>query len=201
MIASLQGTLREKRPTEIVVEVEGIGYALSIPVSTFEWLGEVGSSVRLLTHLVVREDALQLFGFASSEERETFRLLMSVTGIGPKMAQGILSGIGVSELQTAIGTGDVGALTAVPGVGKKLAERLIVELRDKLGKLAHVDGTTLPSGPAGGTGNREEAILALLSLGYARPAAERAVVTAIKNDPRCAESLQALIKAAIHPSR
>ncbi len=200
MIASIQGVLREKKPTEILLEVGGIGYTVNIPLSTFERLGEPGATIRLLTHLIVREDALQLYGFVSAEERETFRLLMSVTGIGPKMAQGILSGIGVSELQEAISRGDLSALTAIPGVGRKLAERLVVELRDKLGKLAHVGGPG-DAGVPGGSGNREEAVLALISLGYNRLAAERAVAAAIKNDPTCAGTLQSLIKSAIHPSR
>ncbi len=200
MIASLQGVLREKKPTEILLEVGGVGYGVSIPLSTFERLGETGSTVRLLTHLVVREDLLQLYGFLSAEERETFRLLMSVTGIGPRMAQGILSGIGVADLQEAISRGDLSALTAIPGVGRKLAERLVVELRDKLGKLARA-GDAPGSGVPGASGNREEAILALISLGYNRPTAERAVAAAIKNDPSCAGSLQSLIKSAIHPPR
>jgi len=200
MIASLQGVLREKKPTEVLLEVGGIGYLVNIPLSTFEKLGEPGTSAHLLTHMIVREDALQLYGFASGEERETFRLLMSVTGIGPKMAQGILSGIGVTDLHDAIARGDLSALTAIPGVGKKLAERLVVELRDKLGKVAAAASLSDAHTPAT-SGNREEAVLALVSLGYNRPAAERAVALAIKTDPQCSNTLQSLIKAAIHPSR
>ncbi len=200
MIASLQGILREKKPTEAVLDVNGVGFAVNIPLSTYERLGEPGSSVRLLTHLVVREDALTLFGFSSQEERDTFRILMSVNGIGPKMAQGILSGIGVSELQSAISRGDIGALTAVPGVGRKSAERIIMELRDKITKIAaSVEGAT--SGLSGEPGIREEAVLALVSLGYNRLTAERAVSAAIKSDPQSSTSLQALIKSAIHNAR
>ncbi len=200
MIGTLQGVLREKSPTEILLEVGGVGFSVSIPFSTFEQLGEVGSTVRLVTHLVVREDLLQLYGFFSTQEREAFRILLSVTGIGPRMAQGILSGIGVAELHTAISQSNVSALIAIPGVGRKLADRLIVELRDKLGKLA--GGGPAVAGATSETSHlREEAILALVSLGYNRAAAERAIATAIKNDPGCTGTLQSLIKAAIHSAR
>jgi Holliday junction DNA helicase RuvA len=196
VIGTLEGILREKSPTEILVETGGVGFVVHIPLSTFEQLGEVGSSTRLYTHLVVREDLLQLYGFLSTHERGTFRLLLSVNGIGPKMAQGILSGIGVEDLQTAIAGSDTRALTAVPGVGRKLADRLIVELRDKLGKIT--PGDRMPGGKPSETARlREEATLALVSLGHNRTTAERAVAGAIKTDPLCARDVQTLIKAAI----
>ena len=196
MIATLQGILREKKPTEVVLDVGGVGFAVNIPLSTFDRLDEPGASVRLLTHLIVREDVLQLYGFLSPEERDAFRLLMSVSGIGPKMAQGILSGIGVIELQSAIAGGNVHTLTAIPGVGRKLADRLIVELRDKIGKLS-VGGSPAERGPGGSSTIREEAVLALVSLGYNRATAERSVSGAIRDDPSCSETLQLLIKAAM----
>ena len=135
MIASLTGILKSKSPTEILVEVHGIGYTVSIPLSTYEKLGDIGSSVSLLTHFHVREDVMQLFGFFTEEERRLFKLLISVSGIGPKIAQSILSGMNVEELKSHLVSGNVNALTAIPGVGRKTAERLIVELRDKVGKI------------------------------------------------------------------
>jgi Holliday junction DNA helicase RuvA len=132
MISTLQGTLLSKTPTELVIDVGGVGYGVQIPLSTFEATGDVGSTVKLHTHLHVREDVLQLYGFASVQERTVFRMLVSVSGVGPRMAQGILSGSSVSEFKSHITQGDFSALTAIPGVGKKMAERLIVELREKV---------------------------------------------------------------------
>lgn len=196
MIASLRGTLAGKSPTEVTIDVGGVGFALSVPLSTSEKLGAVGSTVTLLTHLVVREDALQLFGFLAQEEREVFRILLSVTGIGPKMAQGILSGISVSELRAAIARGNTASLTAVPGIGRKLADRLVVELRDKIGKLEGASHAGAGEG-APGAHQRSEAILALISLGYSRVAAERAIRAALQDTPSASASLETLVKAAI----
>jgi Holliday junction DNA helicase RuvA len=195
MIGSLRGTLTAKSPTEVLVDVQGVGYLLHIPISTYEVLGELQTPVSLLTHLHVREDALQLYGFATEEERSTFKLLLSVTGIGPKMAQGILSGIPVRDLRSHIATGNLGALTTIPGVGRKLAERLVVELREKFGKLEAFPA----DGNVGSveSHHRAEALLALTSLGYHRTAAERALRKAVQelNDPSA--SVEALIKAAL----
>ena len=135
MITLLRGILLAKAPTEAVVDVGGVGYGVQIPVSTFEALGDTNTPVTLHTYLHVREDALVLYGFATGEERDTFRLLISVNGIGPKMAQGILSGIGVQDLKDCIARGNVAMLTTVPGVGRKTGERLVVELREKIGKI------------------------------------------------------------------
>jgi Holliday junction DNA helicase RuvA len=193
MIASLRGTLIAKSPTEAVVDVHGVGYALSIPLSTYERLGPLSSEVYLYTHQHVREDTLQLFGFATEDERSMFRLLLGVTGIGPKMAQGILSGIPVPELRTHLAGGNLPALTAIPGIGKKLAERLVLELREKTGASA----PTAPGSPANEqTRIHQEALMALVSLGYARPAAERALRSALQelgNTP----ALEALLKLAL----
>jgi Holliday junction DNA helicase RuvA len=193
MIARLHGTLLAKGPTEAVVDVGGVGYALSIPLSTFERLGDTGSAVTLLTHLHVREDSLQLFGFATDTEREMFRLLLSVSGIGPKLAQTVLSGIPAADLRAHIGTGNLGALTAVPGVGRKTAERLVLELREKMARLT----PDAPSGLPGESSTRQEALLALTSLGYPRPAAERAVRAALQASPEAEATLESLIKAAL----
>ena len=196
MIASLRGTLVFKSPTEVVVDTNGVGYSLSIPLSTYTILGEVNSSVTLLTHLHVREDALQLFGFATETERSTFKLLISVSGIGPRMAQTILSGIPVPDLRQHITSGNLVALTAIPGVGKKLAERLIVELRDRVGK-TETSSILSPTISDGQSQVRSEALLALTSLGYSRPIAERALLSSIKETNGKEISIEELIKAAL----
>ena len=201
MIATLTGTLVAKAPTEVVLDVRGVGYALAIPLSTYERLGELQSEARLFTHLHVREDALSLFGFATEEERALFRLLLSVSGIGPKMGLGILSGIPVAELRAHLASGNLVALTAIPGIGRKLAERLVLELRDRLGK---PDGES--AGSAAPTSGREkiraEALLALTSLGYQRAAAEKALRAAIAELNGGEPSVEALIKLALrHATR
>lgn len=196
MISSLRGILIGKTPTEIVLDVHGVGYAVSIPLSTYERLGDLRTEVSILTHLHVREDQMQLFGFATEEERSLFRLLISVSGIGPRMGQSILSGIPVQELRQHIASGNLGALTSVPGIGRKLAERLIVELRDKLGKIS---AESLP--PAGTSSEqarlRSDALLALASLGYQRTVAEKALRAAIAETQGTETSLQSLIKLAL----
>lgn len=194
MIASLTGILKSKSPTEVLVDVSGVGYSVSIPLSTYSKLGDIDSTVHLLTHLHVREDAMQLFGFASEAERHLFRLLISITGIGPKIAQGILSGISVPELRQHIASGNIVALTSIPGIGKKTAERLIVELRDKIGKTE--------SSPGVGSGDRNseirnEALLALTSLGYNRIAAEKAIRMALNDSAGSAVNVEDLIKKAL----
>lgn len=196
MIATLTGTLTRKSPTEIVVTAGGLGYAVSIPLSTFERLPEVGSEAFLFTHLHVREDLMQLFGFATEVERDVFKMLISVTGIGPRMAQGILSGMAVDDLRAAIGCGNHAALTTIPGVGRKLAERLVLELRDKMVKSDLTAGTSsgAPSGPAG---VRSEALLALTSLGYNRAIADKALRAALDESHNGTPTLQELIKAAL----
>ncbi len=196
MITSLHGTLTSKAPTEIVVVVNGVGYGVSIPLSTFEALGDLNSTVSLFTHLHVREDALQLYGFASEAERDTFRMLISVTGIGPKMAQGILSGIPVTDLRNRIAEGNTSALTAIPGIGRKLADRLVVELRDKVAKL-ETAATALPAASQGQSHIRAEALLALTSLGYTRVAAEKALRAAIHATNGRDATVEELIKAAL----
>jgi Holliday junction DNA helicase RuvA len=197
MIASLTGILKIKSPTEILLDVNGVGYAITIPLSTYEKLGDAGSEVTIQTHLHVREDALQLFGFATAEERFFFKLLIAVNGIGPKIAQGILSGITVSDLQQHIAQENLAALTAIPGVGRKTAERLIIELRDKIGKReAMTAGSATAPGAEGDF--RQEALLALTSLGYNRPVAERALRQVLAETKGEHLSLQDLIKRALH---
>ena len=194
MISSLTGTLKFKSPTEVVVEVAGVGYAVTIPLSTYERLGAPNDTVTLLTHLHVREDALQLFGFASNEERSAFRQLISISGIGPKIAQAILSGIAVGELRRYIVSGNSSALTSIPGVGKKTAERLILELKDRVDKSSGYSDTVTSTPSA--IDARAEALAALLSLGYNRAAAESAIRKAIVAEG-AQPSIEQLIKSAL----
>jgi Holliday junction DNA helicase, RuvA subunit len=196
MIATLTGILKFKSPTEILVEVHGIGYTISIPLSTYEKLGDLGSSVSLLTYFHVREDAMLLFGFSTEEERRLFKLLISVSGIGPKIAQSTLSGMNVEELKSHIVGGNVNALMTIPGVGRKTAERLIVELRDKAGK------TLTESEPISVIGMataamRIEALQALTSLGYNQQIAEKAIRLVVKEAEGSTISLEELIKRAL----
>lgn len=197
MIASLTGILKSKSPTEALLDVNGVGYAVSIPLSTFEKLGAQNSHVTLFTHLVVREDAMQLFGFATEEERSLFRLLISVNGIGPKIAQAVLSGLSVAELKQHVASGNAAALTAIPNVGRKTAERLVLELRDKIDKVP-TPGMALPTDR--GAEIRAEALLALTSLGYQRAAAEKAIRQALSEN-KSDLSLEALIKLALQSLR
>jgi Holliday junction DNA helicase RuvA len=201
MIARLCGELVAKSPTEILLDVQGIGFGLQISLATYEKLGALHSTVQIFTYLHVRDDALQLYGFATEEERALFRLLISVTGIGPKMAQGILSGIPVPDLKTYLAAGNTTALTAIPGVGRKLADRLVVELKEKMGLLdSHPEGTTYPGDPQGIM--RSEAFLALTSLGYNRATAERALRAALEELAGAAPTVEGIIKAALkHASR
>jgi Holliday junction DNA helicase RuvA len=193
MIASLTGILKSKSPTEIHLDVHGVGYAVSIPLSTFEKLAETGTTTTILTYLHVREDALQLYGFATGQELALFKLLISVSGIGPRIAQGILSGMPVHDLRSAIQNGNVHALTAAPGIGKKTAERLIMELREKITR----DDPSVPSRTGGIEDERNQALLALTSLGYSRPAAEKALRLALAEANGARMSLEDLIKNAL----
>ncbi len=133
MIGRLTGVIAEKSPPQVLIDVNGVGYELDVPMSTFYNLPALGERASLLTHFVVREDAQQLFGFASAEERSTFRLLVRISGVGPRTALAILSGLSVGELAAAVGRQESGRLVKVPGIGKKTAERLLLELKGKLG--------------------------------------------------------------------
>ena len=196
MIASLTGILRSKSPTDAVLDVNGVGYSLSISLSTYSSLGAIGSSAHLLTHLHVREDLLQLFGFSSEGERQLFKMLISITGIGPKTAQGILSGMSAADLQNYIASGNIQALTAVPGVGRRTAERLVMELRDRIGKTDKMQDSTAAPGDKNAD-IRNEALLALTSLGYNRLAAEKAIRMALKDAGDDKLSVEELIKKAL----
>ena len=176
MIAQLQGRILRKDAQSVVVDVGGVGYQVTIPVSTFYQLGEPGADVTLLTHTHVREDALALFGFLSAVEQTLFERLIAVAGVGPRLAISILSGIETPELVGALRSSDVARLTRIPGVGKKTAERLVVELKDKMAGLEGAEPA--PEAPVGGP--EEDLVSALLHLGYSRHEAERGVDKALK---------------------
>jgi holliday junction DNA helicase RuvA len=173
MIAKISGFLLEKSPTRVLIEVSGIGYEIHIPLSTFDKMGAIGEKTSLFTYLHVREDALQLFGFATATERLLFQHLLSVTGIGPKVAQGILSGCSVETFCRYIAQNEIAALTSIPGIGKKTAERLVLELRDRLARW--LPDETAVTAKSKTSAIQEETIMALASLGYNRTAAEKAV--------------------------
>lgn len=182
MIAYVEGVISEKTPTRIIVEVNGIGYELLIPVSTFEKLPEIGRKEKLLTYQHVREDVLQLFGFLTPQEKTMFMKLISVTGVGPKLALGILSGCHVENLKNYIANGEVATLTRLPGLGKKTAERLVLELRDKLEASEPQKGQ--PHVATAGVGRKlQEAVLALVSLGYTNSSAEKAISQIMAKEP------------------
>jgi len=187
VIAHLSGTLLRKGPNEVVVDVGGVGYRVQIPVSTFFRLGEEGTSVRLRIHTHVREDVLALFGFLTPAEQELFEHLIGVAGVGPKLAVNILSGIEADELVAALRAGDVPRLTRVPGVGKKTAERLVLELKEKLRALPA--SAPAPAAAGAPADVREDLLSALANLGYTRAEAERAVDKTLHNGPAPFEDL------------
>jgi len=197
MIASVRGPLTAKTPTAALIQVGGITLRLQISVSCFETLPAVGKEVHLLTYLHVREDALQLFGFADETERGLFENLISVSGIGPRLATGILSGATASRLREAIEAGDVEFLVGLPGVGKKLAQRLLVELREKFtpGAMTRVPAASgTPGALHVGTGG--DAAAALVSLGFTRPQAQTAVQEAL-HELGSDASVEAVIRRAL----
>jgi holliday junction DNA helicase RuvA len=180
VIARLRGKLLEKQPNRIVVDVGGVGYDVAVPLSTFYGLGEAGSDVALRVHTHVREDALALYGFATALELDLFERLISISGIGPKVALAVLSGIEPIELVGAVERGDLARLTAIPGVGKKTSERIVLELKDRLPR-AHVAAVAAsPEGAPEASAVRDDLLSALMNLGYHRPLAERAVDAALK---------------------
>ena len=160
MIGRLSGRLLAKHPPQIVVDVQGIGYELDVPMSTLYQLPASGAEVTLFTHLIVREDAHQLYGFATETERAAFRQLLKISGVGARTALSVLSGMSVADLQQAVTAQDTGRLTKIPGIGKKTAERLMLELRHKL----EMSGIAMPANEAGESGS--DVVNALLALGY-----------------------------------
>lgn len=182
MIATLRGAVAEKQPGRMVVDVGGVGYEVLIPLSTYYEVGERGADVSLRIHTHVREEALQLFGFLTRLELDLFERLIGVNGVGPRLALAVLSGMEPPALVEAVRASDVARLTGIPGVGRKTAERIALELKDKLAATA-LAGESDAGAEAGAGGLRNDVISALLNLGYPRPAVERAVGAVLKRDP------------------
>jgi holliday junction DNA helicase RuvA len=181
MIAFLRGRLLEKHPDHLIVDVSGVGYDVQVPLSTYYGLGDPGANVALRVHTHVREDQIALFGFATALEQQLFERLISVSGIGPKMALVALSGIEPEELVKAVRTSDVARLTSIPGIGKKTAERISLELKDKLpGAALGAGAGAPPAGTDGAPDLRADVLSALVNLGYHRAAAEKAVDRALE---------------------
>lgn len=197
MIAYLKGLIAEKNPTRTVLDVSGVGYEVLIPVSSYEKLAAIGEPAQLLTYLHVREDIMQLYGFSTQEEREVFLLLISVSGIGPKSALGILSSVALPDFKKAIAQEDYNLLTAVPGIGKKTAQRLVVELKEKVAKISSADDIARTKVVQGISEVADEAMMALMSLGYAKALAEKSIMRALRENPGKEFSLQELIKTAL----
>lgn len=195
MIAFLRGRVLEKQPTRVIVDVQGVGYELHVPLSTFYDIGDEGTDVALRVHTHVREEALQLFGFLTDLERQAFERLISISGIGPKLAIAVLSGVDAPDLVAAVQRGDVARLTAIPGIGKKTAERIVLELRDRMSQLAAPApaGATTPAAPADRL--RADLISALQNLGYHRPQADKAVDTALASSNEA--SFEQALKGAL----
>jgi holliday junction DNA helicase RuvA len=199
MIGWLRGVVREKRPPQLILDVQGVGYELEAPMTTFYTLPEIGREVTLYTHLVVREDAHQLFGFASETERNIFRLLLKVSGVGAKLALAILSGMDAKSFARCVFEGDTSSLAKLPGIGKKTAERLVIEMRDRLDRMPTVapgvavrpgEATFVPSDPI------SEAVSALIALGFKPPEASRLVHGVDTRDVACEEIVRRALKNA-----
>ncbi len=199
MIAYLAGKLAEKKPTEVIIDVHGIGYHVHIPTSTYERLPAPAEAVKLFTHQYVREDALHLYGFSTRTERDVFEMMIGVSGIGPKLALAALSAMSPDELRRRVVEGDAAFLTRIPGVGKKVAERMVVELRDRFARLEGMGGG--PAGGAEGAGEQKEraradALAALEALGLSRAAAERSLRKVLRGQPEL-QSAEELIRLAL----
>jgi Holliday junction DNA helicase RuvA len=181
MIAFLRGRILDKQPNRIIVDVQGVGYEVTVPLSTYYHVGDIGADVALRVYTHVREESLQLFGFLTTLEQHLFERLIGISGIGPKLAIAVLSGIETSELVTAVQRADIVRLTRVPGIGRKTAERIVLELKDRLAQLVVPAGAgPLPESTAADR-LRDDLLSALQNLGYHRPLAEKAVDSALKS--------------------
>lgn len=199
MIGFLAGTLADKQPPFLIVDVQGVGYEVEAPMSSFYQLGEVGSQVKLLIHTHVREDALLLFGFVSQDEKRLFRELIKVSGIGAKTALAILSSLSVADFTSCIEHENITGLTKVPGIGKKSAEKLIIEMRDRLKKLVFSSVTVTSataSSAAPKLGLAIPAVEALVSLGYKEPKAEKMVKAVYQEDMQLEEIIKQALRQA-----
>ncbi len=196
MIAYLRGRVLEKQPSRLIVDVSGVGYDVSVPLSTFYTAGDAGAEIVLRIHTHVREDQLALFGFATMLEQALFERLIAISGIGPRLALAVLSGMEPRELSAAIERGDLAKLTRIPGVGKKTAERIVVELRDRLPKaLAAVTGAAPAAAPA--DARRDELASALVTLGYDRRTFDKTLDAVLADAPDASfeQHLRAALKA------
>jgi Holliday junction DNA helicase RuvA len=182
MIAFLRGRVLEKHPSRVIVDVNGVGYDVAVPLSTFYTAGEAGAEISLRIHTHVREDQLALYGFATPLELAVFERLIAISGIGPKLALAVLSGIEPRELVTALQRNDVVRLTKIPGVGKKTAERIVLELRDRLPKAMEAVAVGAPP-PAPGDELRDDLTSALVNLGYHHQAIDKALDRILKDQP------------------
>ncbi|MBL7977857.1 MAG: Holliday junction branch migration protein RuvA [Bacteroidetes Order II. Incertae sedis bacterium] len=198
MITYLNGLLVVKKPTEAIVDIQGVGYRVLIPASSFQKLPETGQVTRLFIHYYINNntDTVALYGFATESERSVFERLISVSGIGPKMGLAVLSAMNPGELQEAMLSGDAGLLTKIPGVGKKTAERMIVELKDKFAALDLPATTSLPSASPEKTAARADALAALEALGLSRALAEKKLRVVLRAHPELT-SAQELIRLAL----
>jgi holliday junction DNA helicase RuvA len=195
MIAHLRGRLFSKSPNQAIVECAGVGYDITISVATFSALPAEGVEATLHIHTHVREDQLALFGFSEVQEKRLFEKLLTISGIGPKLAITVLSGINSDRLVNAIRSGDHATLTRIPGIGKKTAERVVLELKDKLDDLAVTLAVSAGSPHHGAAG--DDALSALVNLGYPRPVAQKAIETAIAKDSEAANDFETLFRAAM----
>jgi Holliday junction DNA helicase RuvA len=195
MIAWLQGTVRRKTAEAVIIDVGGVGYQVSIPLSTLGMVPEAGADVGLHIHTHLREDSLSLFGFSTELEKDLFLLLLSVSGIGPKLALSVLSGLSVHDLLTVIGSSDDGKLCTIPGIGKKTAARVCLELKDKVRLLAPEGPVRTGSAAYHPAGPQDDAVSALVNLGYKRQPAEDAVKRVLQGSP--AIRIEELIREAL----
>ena len=193
----LTGKIAEKTPTAVILDVNGIGYEVRVSLSTFSSLPNLGETVKLFTHFVVREDAQLLYGFATEEEREAFRLLISISGIGPKLAITLLSGVTLPELKRAIQEKNVPVLTAISGIGQKTAERVIIELKDKIGKAEVSAGKELIHDASVSDQMVEDSVSALVSLGYTKQKAKEAIQKTLKAMLGKKPSVEEIIRSAL----
>jgi Holliday junction DNA helicase RuvA len=195
MIAFLRGRVLEKHPNSVIVDVAGVGYNLAVPLSTFYTIGDAGAEITLRVHTHVREDQLALFGFATALELTVFERLIAISGIGPKLALAVLSGIEPRELVAAVQRDDVARLTRIPGVGKKTAERIIIELRDRLPKAMEAVAVGAPP-PSPGDALRDDLASALVNLGYHRQSIDKVLDKWLKDavEPRFEDVLRAALK-------
>ena len=194
MIAYLDGKLAEKDPTRVVLDVNGVGYELSVPLTCYGRLPDAGARCRLLVHENIREDAYALYGFVDEADRRMFRLLLGVSGVGPKLALAVLSGLAPRDLTRAVVEGDVRRLSSIPGIGKKTAERLVVELKHKLDE-GDILAASAAAAPGGAPAHLRDAVLALISLGFKQAEAQALVQKAAAADPSAA--VEELVRKAL----